>query len=112
MHEQRTFDIQIAAPDHVTLSRDKNCLRLSWPDGFKAELGAAKLRSECRSSVSLRARFEERDALVADDLKIERVELVGSYALNLAFSDGEDRGIYPWRFLRELADTQSKTESS
>ena len=31
------------------------------------------------------------------------IELVGSYAINIAFSDGHDRGIYPWAYLREIA---------
>lgn len=112
MHERAKFDFQIATPDRVTLSKDKHSLRLSWPDGLEADLGAAKLRSECRSSDSIRALIDGRDSVVGPDLTIERVVPVGSYALNLAFSDGEDRGIYPWRFLRELADSQSNAESN
>ncbi len=28
---------------------------------------------------------------------------VGNYAINIAFSDGHDRGIYPWALLQEFA---------
>ena len=59
-----------------------------------------------RPSDALRARIDGRQTDFSPELTIERVELVGAYALNLAFSDGENRGIYPWRLLRELADAQ------
>jgi DUF971 family protein len=50
----------------------------------------------------VRAEVEGRPA-VDDDVTIVAVELVGLYAVNLVFSDGEARGIYPWTYLRELA---------
>ncbi len=28
---------------------------------------------------------------------------VGHYAVQLRFSDGHDRGVYPWAYLRELS---------
>jgi prepilin-type processing-associated H-X9-DG protein len=37
------------------------------------------------------------------DLTITGLASVGRYAVNLAFSDGHARGIYPWAYLRELA---------
>ena len=30
------------------------------------------------------------------------VRAVGNYALQLVFSDGHERGIFPWGYLREL----------
>ena len=36
-------------------------------------------------------------------VRITDVQAVGNYGLNLAFSDGQDRGIYPWAYLRQLA---------
>lgn len=39
----------------------------------------------------------------AENLKIVRVEPIGRYGVNIAFSDGHDRGIYPWVFLENLA---------
>ncbi|HYQ49053.1 MAG TPA: DUF971 domain-containing protein, partial [Pseudomonas sp.] len=34
-------------------------------------------------------------------VRIERVEPQG-YGVQLVFSDGHERGIYPWPYLREL----------
>ena len=36
------------------------------------------------------------------DLTITAVEPIGNYAVRLAFSDGHDRGIYPWAYLIEI----------
>ena len=44
------------------------------------------------------------------DLAITDAELIGSYAVNFAFSDGEARGIYPWAYLREIAATESEAQ--
>jgi DUF971 family protein len=38
-------------------------------------------------------------------LRITEIHPVGAYGVQLVFSDGHDRGIYPWTYLREL--TQS-----
>jgi DUF971 family protein len=43
---------------------------------------------------------------------IAEVRPVGGYAINIAFSDGHDRGIYPWRFLARLAEGNKLTDSS
>jgi prepilin-type processing-associated H-X9-DG protein len=32
------------------------------------------------------------------------VREVGSYGVNIAFSDGHDRGIYPWSYLAQLSE--------
>ncbi|MEZ2143418.1 gamma-butyrobetaine hydroxylase-like domain-containing protein [Bradyrhizobium sp. DN5] len=43
---------------------------------------------------------------VAPGLHVAAIEPIGNYALRLSFSDGHDRGIYPWSYLRELAERQ------
>jgi len=34
-------------------------------------------------------------------VQLSGVEPVGQYAVQLLFSDGHDRGIYPWSLLRQ-----------
>ncbi|MDT8449748.1 MAG: gamma-butyrobetaine hydroxylase-like domain-containing protein, partial [Wenzhouxiangellaceae bacterium] len=36
------------------------------------------------------------------DIDIVRIEPVGSYAVQLVFSDGHDSGLYSWEFLYRL----------
>jgi len=75
-------------------------LRLHWRDGV-AELAAARLRAACRCG-GCRARAERGEPAPAAAELVDAMP-VGSYALNLVFKDGHDRGIYPWPWLRELA---------
>jgi len=37
---------------------------------------------------------------------VERIEPVGHYAVQIAFDDGHDSGLYSWRYLRDLAERQ------
>lgn len=84
-----------ALPDAVELT--PAALRLQWPDGATS-VSATKLRAACRCGGC-------RTRPVAEEQAVHLIDAqpVGHYALNLVFSDGHDRGIYPWVWLRELA---------
>ena len=84
-----------AAPSAVELHPDR--LRLQWPEGV-AELDAATLRAACRCGGCRAGRNTSADA----PPRLVGAEPVGLYALQLRFSDGHERGIYPWSLLREL----------
>lgn len=83
-----------ALPEAVELR--PAALRLQWPDGA-AELPATRLRALCRCG-GCRARAPGEAAVSLVD-----AAPAGAYGLQLIFSDGHDRGIYPWAWLRELA---------
>ena len=78
-------------------------LQITWPDGSRCSIAAGALWSGCRSAVGTRRRLEGRHLDVPQALRITSVTPVGSYGVNIAFSDGHDRGIYPWSLLAELA---------
>jgi DUF971 family protein len=93
-----------ALPEAVDLYPDR--LRLQWADGV-SELPAADLRAACRCG-SCRAAFLQGEPHRPDaGIRLTGAEPVGQYALQLFFSDGHDRGIYPWSLLRELAPLES-----
>jgi DUF971 family protein len=89
-----------AAPRALSLS--PSALVLEWDDGT-ATLAAATLRAGCRCAPCQAARL--RGKADAEDAGIRLVDArpVGHYALQLVFSDGHERGIFPWARLRELA---------
>jgi DUF971 family protein len=69
-------------------------------------VSAPRLRAACRCADCRRARIDRDDdpnAAGVANVALANVHLVGDHALNIAFSDGHDRGIYPWSYLRELA---------
>ena len=92
-----------AWPEAITLNGQARALELVW-DGRPAALSYRALRRSCRCSVceSLR-RATDTVLSVAPDVTLLRIEPLGSAALQLVFSDGHERGIYPWTYLKEMA---------
>lgn len=40
---------------------------------------------------------------IAPDLSIETIQPVGAFGVNLRFSDGHDKAVFPFVYLRELS---------
>ena len=91
-------------PEQIKLAKDRAALEIRWSDGVTHRLGAGTLRSRCRSATAIREAMKVAELPDLDAIRITRVEPVGGYAVHLAFSDGEDRGIYPWPLLRSLGE--------
>lgn len=94
-------------PIRAELNDDHSALVLTWPDGTTNRLGAHGLRRASRAASEIRRQAEGIELVIGPDLRLAAAEPIGSYALRLVFSDGHDRGIYPWTYLRELADQQA-----
>jgi DUF971 family protein len=91
-----------ARPDEVIIRAARSQLVLVFADGTLT-IGAPRLRAACRCADCRRERIDRDAAPDNGNATIADVRLVGDHALNIAFSDGHDRGIYPWSYLRELA---------
>lgn len=65
-------------------------------------LAATRLRTACRCAQCVRARADGLFPLSFEGIAIERVSPIGSYGINIGFSDGHARGIYPWAYLSQL----------
>lgn len=91
-----------AAPEPVSLTLAPQALTLLWGDA-ESSIAAAALRAHCRCAACQATRL--RGLAPAPDAAVTLVDAVpvGRYAVQLRFSDGHDRGIYPWAWLRELA---------
>jgi DUF971 family protein len=105
-----------APPDEIVVRSGRSALALVFAEGTVV-IGAPRLRAACRCADCRRERID-RDAdpgtggaIIAGTTTagttIAEVRLVGDHALNIAFSDGHDRGIYPWSYLRELSQAAS-----
>ena len=98
-------------PERLEVCDGGRLLRVVWPDGRPAQIGAALLRAECRSAGARRARIDNQ-APAPGDVRIAALHPVGNYAVNIAFSDGQDRGIYPWAFLPAERSSRSMSAFS
>ncbi|HEK1686502.1 TPA: gamma-butyrobetaine hydroxylase-like domain-containing protein [Pseudomonas putida] len=88
-------------PRAVVNAREQGELRLDWPDGHQV-LSHARLRAACPCSRCRAARIRGQISVVTQDVRIERIELQG-YGVQLVFSDGHDRGVFPWSYLKTLS---------
>lgn len=92
-----------AVPTEITDHRLSGVLEIAWSDGKRSRLRHTLLREQCRCAACQQQRRHGSGTAPADEaLRLVRMEPVGEQGLSLAFSDGHDRGIYPWAYLREL----------
>ena len=90
-------------PTGITDHRLTGLLEIAWADGLTSRLRHALLREQCRCAGCEQQRRHGDGVPAADEaLRLVRIEPVGEHGLNLGFSDGHDRGIYPWTYLRQL----------
>ena len=80
---------------------------MTWQDGRHVELDYRTIRSGCRCAdcrVGRARSMSEQEWCdqFPEDLTITSIRPVGHYALQLLFSDGHDRGIYPWALFRDF----------
>ena len=88
-------------------SRSQQQLRLNWPDGREQLLDHAELRRQCPCSQCRAFRLQGLTPMV--DSRVQVIELNSQgYGLQLIFSDGHDRGIYPWPYLAQLTSESTQ----
>ena len=80
-------------------------LAITWGDGHESRLPVRALRLACGCAVCVDEWSGEGrldPAAVPEDVHPLRIVPVGRYAIQIAWSDGHESGIYPFRRLREL----------
>jgi len=95
-------------PTEIRLSRDGTCLSVTWENGATSDFAAALLREKARDANSVRFALNGWAVPAAPGISITGVEPVGSYALRLSFSDGHDRGIFPFAYLTDIAAARTE----
>lgn len=94
------------APESIVDHRARAALEFSWADGTRHLAAYRLLRSSCPCADCKVLRAAGRDSEAAD-VQLTDIQPVGSYGVQFFFSDGHDRGIFPWVFLRELLEKPS-----
>lgn len=96
-------------PLEITDLRNSGLLRIVWADGRRSDLPHTLLRERCRCAACTQAQRSGTPVEAAADVRITAIAPVADRGLNFVFSDGHGRGIYPWRYLNELASTDRNT---
>lgn len=90
--------------DRLDATPDCRHLIVEWEGGAVSKLPATALRKDARDAYSQRARLDHGEIAVAEDLTITNLVQVGAAGVNVHFSDGHARAIYPFVYLRELSE--------
>jgi DUF971 family protein len=99
----------IGPPTNIRALQADQILEVTWPDGRVDRLPYHLLRSECPCATCRNEWTGERvlDARsIRPDLKLEGMENIGTYAIQLAWNDGHSSGLFVWESLRELGDRE------
>lgn len=90
-------------PDDCEIIDSGRALQLIWSEGQTHRLEASYLWSQCPSAAGRRRRMDGIHHPRSPDLRITKLDRIGRYAVNIGFSDGHDRGVYPWTLLADFA---------
>ncbi|MBN9125673.1 MAG: DUF971 domain-containing protein [Nitrosospira sp.] len=77
-------------------------LDIVWSDGKRQRFTHAFLRGRCQCTECKSLQLRGKAEVLPVQLRITEIHPVGVYGVQLVFSDGHDRGVYPWTYLREL----------
>lgn len=96
-------------PVKLAFRASERVLDIQFDDGETLSIPFELLRVESPSA-EVQGHAAHQKKLVAEKRRVQvtGAEPVGRYAVRLTFDDGHDSGIYSWRYLRELGESQQE----
>lgn len=96
-------------PTAVTADKNQHLLIIQWEDGHESRLAYAGLRANCpcvackggHLAMGTPPDLDKMRHAPDEGVSIEKIQAVGSYALQFQWSDGHYTGIYTWEYLRQ-----------
>ena len=76
---------------------------VTWDDGERSVYPVAYLRGWCPCATCQGHSNVVKYQPAADTTALEEMWEIGAYAVGLRFSDGHDKGIFHWRWLRAIS---------
>jgi len=103
-----------AVPIPQRIHRGEREIVITWADDHVGTYPARAVRLACPCAMCIEE-MTGRPLLdpttVPDDVTAARIELVGSYAIRIVWSDGHDTGIYTYQLLRAMCPCDSCRET-
>ena len=88
-------------PVEINHRKEKGVVRVTWEDGHVGEYGCEYLRGYCPCALcqghGAKIKFVE-----APGAKLAEISAVGNYAIQFAWQDGHNTGIYTFDYLKSL----------
>jgi DUF971 family protein len=101
------LDNKTPMPTEIKLHQKSRILEIAFSDGQRFNLPCEFLRVYSPSA-EVRGHGPGQEVLQVGkkNVEITDVQPVGSYAIQLVFSDGHDSGLYSWDYLHDLGVNQ------
>ena len=101
-----------AIPTDIELDTGGRRVRFTWADGRRSDYDWEYLRwrcpcATCSGEGEFPGELQSRTSLQADETEMVDLEMVGRYAVKPTWRNGHDTGIFTFRKLRELAETDN-----
>lgn len=90
------------APREITTDATQRILTIRWTNGRAQHITHAQLRRACGCAECRRLRLDGATIDITPDVTLIDLRPMG-YGVQLVFSDGHERGIYPWSYLEQIA---------
>jgi DUF971 family protein len=103
------LDKNIPSPTEIKLHQKSRILEISFANGKTFQFPCEFLRVYSPSA-EVRGHGPGQEVLQVGkkNVEIKQIEPVGSYAIQLTFSDGHDTGIYSWDLLYDYGRDQEE----
>ena len=95
----------------------KTHLKITWEDSSETVLSLKYLRNECPCAICkgetilLRSYRPPAPVTVTEEMfEINKIDIVGGYAIQITWRDGHNTGIYSWDYLKDLGAGQSSDD--
>lgn len=96
-------------PTEIKLRKAARVLEVSFEDCSWFELPFEYLRVHSPSAeVKGHGPGQEVLVLGKENVGVRAIEPIGQYAVRLIFDDGHDTGLYTWKYLHELGESQAE----
>ncbi len=91
-------------PTHIALHQQSRELEIHFSDGGQYHLPCEYLRVFSPSAEVKAAKNRGEIVRGKQDVNINAIEPMGSYAVRIIFDDGHDSGVYSWSTLKQLSE--------
>jgi DUF971 family protein len=92
-------------PESIDVTENAE-IRILWPGGPEVTIPAARMRDFCPCAACIEEGTGKKildPATIPGDIRPLEIKPVGSYAIQIQWSDGHSTGIYSWDTLRKAS---------
>ncbi len=99
---------RVPVPIEIRLAADRRSVVLVNDAGDAVRLSADALRRACRCAGCRRELLDATRPPPASGITVAQIAALGGRAVNIRFSDGHDRGVFPLDYLATLTPTPTE----